>query len=153
MSCYPPERDCWKEKMKRSAIQRKTPMKRSEWPLADRAKSLRRSAMKSRAKKPAVAEGANYLEACRGEPCYLRVPGVCVGGRTVVPAHSNQARHGKGMGLKSKHEYTVPGCMACHAWIDQGSAARDLKFATWNRAFAQWKRVRAVKLGSEEENA
>ncbi|MDR5776267.1 MULTISPECIES: nuclease domain-containing protein [unclassified Caballeronia] len=139
--------------MRRTAIVRKTPMKRPAWPLADRSTSLRRSAMKSRVKKPTAAEGSKYLAACRGEPCYLRVAGVCIGAQTVVPAHSNQARHGKGLGIKAKHEFTVPGCMACHAWIDQGSAPRDLKFATWDRAYERWEPVRAAKMGLTEEAA
>ncbi|GGD63245.1 nuclease domain-containing protein [Caballeronia grimmiae] len=139
--------------MKRSApLARKTPMKRSAWPLADRATSLRRSTLKARVKKPTVAEGSKYLDACRGEQCFLRVPGVCIGAETVVPAHSNQARHGKGAGLKAKHEFTVPGCMACHSWIDQGKAPRAEKFETWDRAYEAWQPVRAAKMGLKEEN-
>ncbi|GAB5100512.1 hypothetical protein YK56LOC_62290 [Caballeronia sp. HLA56] len=72
---------------------------------------------------------------------------------SVVTCHSNQRKHGKGMGLKAKHEFTVTGCHACHAWIDQGSAAREVKFATWDRAFARSERVRAVKMGLKEESA
>ncbi|SAK65627.1 gp74 [Caballeronia pedi] len=137
--------------MKRSPIQRKAPMKRTAWPLADRAASLRRSAMKRRVKKPTVAEGSKYLAACAGEACYLRIFGVCIGSATVVPCHSNQSRDGKGMGIKAKHEKTVPGCGACHTWIDQGSAAREEKFAAWDRAYDRWMPVRARKMGLKEE--
>ncbi len=138
--------------MKRSKpLVSKTPMKRSAWPLADRATALRRSKLKARVKKPTVAEGSKYLAACRGEPCFLRVFGVCVGRESVVPCHSNQLRHGKGKGIKAKHEFTVPGCWACHAWIDQGKAAREEKFSTWDRGYERWVPVRAAKMGLKEE--
>ncbi len=138
--------------MKRSKpLVSKTAMKRSPFKTADRATSLRRSAMKSRVKKPTVAEGSKYLAACRGEPCFLRVFGVCIGSESVVPCHSNQSKHGKGMGLKAAHEKTVPGCAACHAWIDQGPAAREVKFSTWDRAYERWLPVRAEKMGLEVE--
>lgn len=81
------------------------------------------------------------LVACKGQECYLRIPNVCLGaaGRnTVVPAHSNQQKHGKGMGLKARDEFTVPGCAACHSWIDQGSADRYVKFKYWDEAYASW---------------
>ncbi|SAL20436.1 gp74 [Caballeronia cordobensis] len=129
----------------------KTPMKRSPFKTADRATTLRRSAMKARVKKPTVEEGSKYLAACRDEPCYLRVFGVCVGRESVVPCHSNQLRHGKGKGIKAKHEFTVPGCWACHAWIDQGKAAREVKFSTWDRGYERWVPVRAEKMGLKEE--
>ena len=40
-------------------------------------------------------------------------------------AHSNQARHGKGRGIKASDEFTFPLCSArpgivgCHSWHDQ----------------------------------
>lgn len=112
--------------------------------------------MKRTAKRPTVAEGSKYLAACRGEPCYLRVPGVCRLNPlddTVVPCHSNQARHGKAGGMKAKNEFTVPGCMWCHAWIDQNwvGTPRLLKFDVWDRAYAAWEPVRARKMGLTEE--
>jgi len=120
-------------------LQRKTPM--------------RRAAMKATSKRKHI-EGYHdkpLLEACRGESCYLQIPGVCIGGTdTTVPAHSNQARHGKGMGIKAKDQYTVPACYACHAEIDQGSRfTREEKFALWNRAYAAWKPVREEKLDAK----
>lgn len=141
--------------MKRTGFgPRKTPLKRSAWPLADKATTLRRSALKSRAKKPTVAEGSKYLAACRGERCYLNVFGVCLHDpSTVVPCHSNQSRHGKGMGIKAAHEFTVPGCRACHAFIDQGTATREFKFEAWDRAYAEWEPARARKMNLELEEA
>ncbi|GJH14991.1 DUF1364 family protein [Caballeronia novacaledonica] len=142
--------------MKRSTpLARKTPMKRSPFKTADRATALRRSAMRARVKKPTVAEGKRFIDACRGEECYLRVPGVCCSigwsHASVVDCHSNQERHGKGGALKAKHVFTVPGCGPCHAWIDQGKAAREVKFATWDRAYERWLPVRARKMGLKEE--
>lgn len=112
--------------------------------------------MKRRVKKPTVAEGSRYLAACRNEPCYLRVPGVCrlnPNDETVVPAHSNESAHGKGMGIKAKHEFTVPACFACHAWLDSGSAWHAEKVTTWRKGFALWEPVRARKLGLQEVSA
>ena len=131
-------------------LTRKKPMKRSAFALADRKTHERHTAMKRRIKRPTVAEGSKYLAACRGERCYLRT--VCNGDASpdiVVPCHSNQSQHGKGMGKKAAHVYTVPGCYWCHMWLDQGDAPRDEKFATWNRAYDEWKFVRDGKLELE----
>ncbi|KVK88727.1 hypothetical protein WJ47_02720 [Burkholderia ubonensis] len=142
--------------MKRSGFgPRKKPMARGSWsrkssPLPEQAP--RKIAMKRRPKRPTVAEGSKYLAACRGEPCYLRVPGVCRFNpldETVVPCHSNQSRHGKAGLLKAKNEFTVPGCMLCHAWIDQNrvGTTKQAKFDVWDRAFEEWAPVRARKMG------
>lgn len=128
--------------MKRSGFKRKEP---KPFALADRKTTLRR-----RAKKPTVAEGSKYLAACRGERCYLAV--VCGGEAAqdiVVPCHSNQSRHGKGGAKKAEHIYTVPGCYWCHQWIDAGKASREEKFATWDRAYEEWKFVRDGKMDAE----
>lgn len=152
--------------MKRSApMQRKTPLARTGFKRKEpgvfkaqldrnTATLVRKSAMKSRPKRATVADGANYLAACRGERCYLNVFGVCLHDRaTVVPCHSNQRKHGKGMGIKAKHEFTVPGCRACHAFIDQGNAPREFKFSAWDRAYAEWEPVRVRKMGLEMQEA
>ena len=144
--------------MKRSAIQRKTPLQRKPWKssVTDqpdwraelRAGGTKRSSLKSKPKRVTVADGAKYLEACRGETCYAHISGVCWGGtESVVPAHSNQAKHGKGMGRKAEHIFTVPMCFACHQWTDQGPATREEKFALWDRAYAEWEPVRNRKMG------
>nr|WP_321940088.1 nuclease domain-containing protein [Paraburkholderia sp. J8-2] len=102
------------------------------------------------------ATNARYLAACRGEQCYLRVSGICQargwGSETVVPCHSNQPRHGKGMGIKAADVFTVPGCWACHAWLDQNhtKTPRAAKHATWDRAYSAWEPVRREKLGIME---
>lgn len=39
----------------------------------------------------------HLLKMAQGEPCLLRIPGVCNGDSdTTVAAHSNQSAHGKG---------------------------------------------------------
>lgn len=135
--------------MKRTGFTRKLGSPFSS--LANRATAVRHTAMKRRVKKPTVAEGSKYLAACRGERCFLRMRGCLGGGDSVVPCHSNQARHGKGMGIKAKHEFTVPGCANCHALIDQGPGLREQKFAAWDVAFEAWRPVRARKMGITEE--
>lgn len=109
---------------------------------------LKRSPFKRRAPKKRTGHNKAYLTACCGEPCRLLIPGVCIGGTdTTVPAHSNQSRHGKGMGLKARDEFTVPACHACHAEIDQGGMlSREAKFEIWDRAYSAWEPVRGKKL-------
>jgi hypothetical protein len=103
---------------------------------------MKRTVFKRRARKKREGHNKTMLDACRGEECYLRIPHVCLGasGRnTVVPAHSNQQMHGKGMGLKARDEFTVPACAACHSFIDQGGADKELKFKYWDNAYERWK--------------
>ena len=113
--------------------------------------TLKPSRMKRRTPKKRAGHNKAYLEACRGELCYLRISGVCIGGiQTIVPCHSNQSRHGKAMGLKARDEFTVPGCYACHAQIDSGNMfSRDEKFAIWDQAYAIWEPVRTLKMAQK----
>ena len=54
---------------------------------------------------------------------------------TVVAAHSNQLRDGKGRGLKS-HDYRIAAlCFKCHYDIDQGSGlAKFQRLEIWEEA-------------------
>jgi hypothetical protein len=108
--------------------------------------------MKRKVKRVTVADGAKYLEACRNEPCFLRIAGVCNGDwTTCVPAHRNE---GKGMGLKVPNILTLPACHACHAEYDQGRRfMREEKREMWNAAYAEWEPMRARKMGLVEEQA
>lgn len=140
--------------MKRTGFSRKPNSPFSSF--ANRGTALRRTAMKKRAKKPTVAEGSKYLAACRGEPCYLRVSGVCPLNpidETVVPCHENSLSAGKGMGTKADHKRTVPGCFWCHAWLDQGGAERNRKAAVFLIAMGEWELARARKMGLQEATA
>jgi len=71
------------------------------------------------------------LEAVRAFPCQHcgRQDG------TVVAAHSNQLRDGKGRGLKA-HDYRIAAlCHGCHAALDQGAAlSRAERLEFWEEA-------------------
>jgi hypothetical protein len=146
--------------MKRSSFgPRTTPLKRGSWKSSpskqtDWRSELRSGGIKRKARKPTVAEGSKYLAACKGEDCYLRVPSQCrriPNDETVVPCHENSLAAGKGMGLKSDHRRTVPGCFWCHSWLDQGKGTREEKAIVFKLAYAEWEPVRARKMGLVEE--
>jgi hypothetical protein len=67
---------------------------------------------------------------CRDRACI----GCGANDGTIVPAHSNQQAHGKGLGIKAESWTLVPLCHKCHTWLDNGSADRAVLRATW----AQW---------------
>jgi len=70
------------------------------------------------------------LEIVRDSPCQL------CGARdgTVVAAHSNQLRDGKGRSIKA-HDYRIAAlCYTCHADIDQGRMSREDKQDLWEMA-------------------
>lgn len=138
--------------MKRSGFAtRKSSLKRSPFALASAKTQMKRTAIKARVKKPAVAEGSKYLAACRGEPCFLNV--LCARSDwedpSVVPCHDNRLSSGKGMGLKARGERSLPGCALCHRWLDQGPAPREEKFAAFDHGFERWEPRRARKMGIE----
>lgn len=119
-------------------MMRRSPLKRGT-------STLKRTPFKHREPRKRVGHNAAMRNACRGQQCYLAVPGVCLGATgaaTVVPCHSNSHEHGKGMGLKADDIYTVPGCMACHQWLDQGPAPKQLKRDIWELAYSRWQPVR-----------
>ena len=133
--------------MKRAGFKRSTTAALS--PFSGKA-ALHGTTFKRKAPKKREGHDKRMLAACRGERCYLRVPGVCLlAPETVVPCHSNEQEHGKGMGIKARDEFTVPGCFECHAWLDQGSAPREEKFGVWRAAYRAWEPVRAAKLSIE----
>jgi hypothetical protein len=133
----------------RNSVWKSSPTKQTDWRSELRSKP--RATLKSRPKRVTVAEGAKYLAACRGEPCFLNV--LCGisdwADPTVVPCHDNRLSAGKGMGLKARHDRTLPGCMLCHRWLDQGPAPREEKFAAFDRGFERWEPVRNRKMGIE----
>ncbi|GGX32643.1 hypothetical protein GCM10007242_44470 [Pigmentiphaga litoralis] len=130
----------------RKPITRKTPMKRSAIERTSAAPKM------TARRKPKARPGRDQaaLDACRGEQCYLRLVGVCLGATgaaTVVPAHSNQAVHGKGKGIKAHDRFTVPACHACHAEIDSGNRmTRVQKALAWDTAYFAWEPVRAQRI-------
>lgn len=54
---------------------------------------------------------------------------------TIVPAHANQIRLGKGMGLKAEPWTVIPLCSRCHAWLDNSNADRVLLHETYNHCW------------------
>ena len=70
------------------------------------------------------------LEIIRQSPCQL-----CGSENgTVVAAHSNQLRDGKGRSIKA-HDYRIAAlCYTCHADIDQGKMSREDKQDLWEMA-------------------
>jgi len=54
---------------------------------------------------------------------------------TVCGAHSNQAKHGKGRGIKASDIYCASLCHACHMAVDQGrSMSRQERESVWESA-------------------
>lgn len=50
-------------------------------------------------------------------------------------AHSNQAKHGKGRGIKASDEYTAALCFKHHFLIDQGnSLTKEERVEMWEKA-------------------
>ena len=81
--------------------------------------------------KTLVYRSKRLLELCRQLPC--SICGVEDG--TVVAAHSNQLRDGKGKGIKA-HDYRVASlCYKCHMELDQGSKLNKLqRVELWEEA-------------------
>lgn len=66
----------------------------------------------------------------------VRIPNVCTNNfETVVAAHSNQLKHGKGGGLKAHDCYIAWACYACHAELDQGKMRYEQKCDYWQAGF------------------
>jgi hypothetical protein len=77
-----------------------------------------------------------WAKLCKDRPC-VRC-GADDG--TIVPAHANQQRLGKGMGLKAEPWTVIPLCHKCHTWLDNGQANRlellEAYTHGWNRHMA-----------------
>ncbi|WP_454752091.1 nuclease domain-containing protein [Cupriavidus necator] len=136
--------------MKRGALlQRRTPLRSSTW--LKQTAGLVPSPFKKKGKKRRPMAHRSFALACRGEPCYLLIPGAPSHEMaTVVDCHSNQQQHDKGMGIKADDEKTVPGCGWCHHAIDQGNwLTKEERRAYWDDAYSRWVPERAVKLASQ----
>lgn len=74
------------------------------------------------------------LKACRAIPCTNcgRDDG------TVVAAHSNQAKHGKGRSIKASDVFVASLCHSCHSMLDQGSQMNRVeRERMWNACHRQ----------------
>lgn len=57
---------------------------------------------------------------------------------TVVAAHSNQAKHGKGRSIKASDVFVASLCHECHSALDQGSKmSRSAREHLWNGCHRQ----------------
>jgi hypothetical protein len=148
-------------------LQRRTPMKRTpfqrrrafqakpkvEGPKADLTETAPTRRKQKKAPKKRPGRDPRMLDACRGQHCYLRLPGICRDDTaTTVPAHRNE---GKGMGLKVDDEQTVPACYWCHYEYDQGKTfTREQKRGFFNDAYPRWAAYRDMELnhGNSHEN-
>ena len=71
------------------------------------------------------------LEIVRESPC--QHCGIQDG--TIVAAHSNQLRDGKGRGLKSSDARIAALCYRCHSELDQGKTlSKDQRVEMWESA-------------------
>jgi hypothetical protein len=97
----------------------------------------------------------DLAQLCHGQECYAEIDYACRNDpATVVPAHSNQLIHGKGMGLKADHEKTAPVCAWCHYELDQGmTLTKEQKKEIWQRAYERWLPVRELLIKRREEGA
>lgn len=129
--------------MKRSPFKRKPGASLSSF---KRAKPMTRSSgIKKRARKAKPWHDKAALDACRGQDCWLRVPGICrliPRDPRVIPAHSNWAEHGHSMARKADDKYTVPACDRCHYWLDFGPAPREEKRQAFLAAYGAWSAYR-----------
>lgn len=101
-----------------------------------------------RVAKPEVHRSNALREMAQDRPCLLLVPGVCTGNHeTVVCCHSDFSIHGKAGARKADDQYSVWGCVSCHAWLDQGPASHEEKLsmflAAHRRQVDHWHRVAA----------
>lgn len=81
-------------------------------------------------------------------PCLFQVAGVCNRDRaTTVACHSNWGEHGKAGARRADDCYSVWGCSACHAWLDQGGSSAEVKRPIFDAALLRqiewWERVAA----------
>jgi Protein of unknown function (DUF1364) len=96
------------------------------------------------------------LAMAKGKPCLLNAVHNCLTSRdtsTTVACHSNQSKHGKGMGRKADDHYTVWGCVHCHTWLDQSSALQAEKVRAFDAAHVrqtfEWSKLGDAGTGSE----
>lgn len=118
---------------------KRSPMKPSTKPMARGTTRMRPRSKRNSNPRPLTGEAV----LCKGQLCYLRVPGAGCTGMAHDPCHSNQAKHGKGGSIKAHDKYTVPGCRTCHNELDQGARfTKAEKFEIWDRAYSRWEPVR-----------
>lgn len=112
---------------RKTPLRNKTPFKSGQKPMARTAlkrSSIKPSQLKARApikrtamKKSPAAKLTKIQRSAKGQPCQVRVPGVCnFDPETTVLAHLN----GGGMSVKHLDIFAAYCCSSCHAWLDGG---------------------------------
>lgn len=131
-------------------MKRTTPLRRKT-PLRANGKPMKSSQMRRGRPKKRPGHDPKMLAACKGQPCWLILPGVkCAHRSTVVPCHANWAEFGKGMGLKAADKFTVPGCANCHRELDQGKRfTKEEKRQFWSEAYRIWSAYRDMKIQAQ----
>ncbi len=75
--------------------------------------------MAQRKQRPEGRRVSKLTALCKGQPCYVRLPGVCNGNpETTVPAHIRLIGISGG-GIKAPDIFACPACHACHDAIDR----------------------------------
>jgi hypothetical protein len=126
----------------------------SDWPASPQERQDARNARTARvmeevraAAKPSVSYGGEIVATVIPKFAYIRSPALLRACReipcqhcgradgTVVAAHSNQAAHGKGRGIKASDQFVAGLCAWCHAALDQGNVmSRTERLALWTAA-------------------
>lgn len=79
----------------------------------------------------------NYVRSTKLMQAYRKIPCQACGidDGTVCGAHSNQAEHGKGRGIKASDDQAASLCHRCHMEVDQGrSMSRSERIRVWTEA-------------------
>jgi hypothetical protein len=132
--------------MKRSSFKRPhpKPAKQIDYTPRPRAVAVATSVARMSVPVPkfAYVRDLRFRAMCQAMECQL-----CGSHSGVTWAHSNQAIHGKGRGIKASDQFVAALCHSCHHEIDQGHCwSREFKVSAWNRAHAQTVRE-AMKRG------
>lgn len=73
------------------------------------------------------------LDLAQQHPC--TAPGCGTDDGTIVAAHSNQGKHGKGGNIKAHDCFVAYLCSACHHFVDQDThASRQERVGVWDAA-------------------
>jgi len=103
--------------------------------------------------KPTEHRNQRLLDLARNQFCLFMVPGVCNHRiDTTVACHSNLAEHGKAGARKADDHWTVWGCCACHAWLDQGKADYETKASVFKAAHHRQVQMWKFMLRDSTEN-
>lgn len=77
------------------------------------------------------------LDIAHEAPCFLQIAMPC-GQDQSVPCHSDQLRHGRGVGHKSHDCLAVPGCPACHVLFTRQYLGKADYDSIWMQAFERY---------------